>query len=112
MDYCILSCLSLKHSKVYSCDAACACPVSSSTPLSRSCSAAVVLTQTVANFHLAFDQGLSLLPVLNKVDISSADPDAVTEEMVATFDVQPEDVLRVSAKTGLGCEALLPAIVR
>jgi translation elongation factor EF-4 len=67
--------------------------------------------QTVANFYLAFDQDLSLLPVLNKVDLPSADPEAVTDQMVTTFDVTASDVMAVSAKTGFGLQELLPAVV-
>jgi translation elongation factor EF-4 len=50
------------------------------------------VTQTVANFYLAFEQDLVLLPVLNKVDLPSADPAAATEQMVATFDINPAGV--------------------
>ncbi len=49
---------------------------------------------------------------MNKVDLPSADPAAVAAQMVAAFDVAPDDVLEVSAKTGLGCHALLPAVVK
>ncbi|WIA42271.1 hypothetical protein OEZ86_008287 [Tetradesmus obliquus] len=70
-----------------------------------------VQAQTVANFYLAFEQELALLPLLNKVDLPSADPAAVAAQMAATFDVVPSDVLAVSAKTGLGLRELLPAVV-
>jgi predicted membrane GTPase involved in stress response len=49
-----------------------------------------VQAQTVANFYLAFEQDLVLLPVLNKVDLPSADPAAATAQMVATFDINPD----------------------
>jgi translation elongation factor EF-4 len=71
----------------------------------------LLLLQTVANFYLAFEQELALLPLLNKVDLPSADPQAVTTQMASTFDVSPDDVLAVSAKTGLGLKELLPAVV-
>jgi hypothetical protein len=71
----------------------------------------LLLLQTVANFYLAFEQDLTLLPLLNKVDLPSADPPAVTAQMAATFDVSSGDVLAVSAKTGLGLQQLLPAVV-
>jgi translation elongation factor EF-4 len=67
--------------------------------------------QTVANFYLAFEQDLALLPVLNKVDLPAADPDAVAGQLAAVFDLDPASALRVSARTGVGLEALLPAIV-
>jgi translation elongation factor EF-4 len=72
----------------------------------------LLLLQTVANFYLAFEQELALLPLLNKVDLPSADPQAVAAQMAATFDVCPGDVLAVSAKTGLGLQELLPAVVQ
>ncbi|KAL0048521.1 hypothetical protein WJX82_004995 [Trebouxia sp. C0006] len=70
-----------------------------------------IQAQTVANFFLAFDQNLAIVPVLNKIDMSSADPDKVAEEMQQTFDIEPETCLRVSAKTGLGLETVLPAVI-
>jgi len=70
-----------------------------------------VQAQTVANFYLAFAQGLTLLPVLNKVDLPHADPPRVLEQMRDTFELDPADSLLVSAKTGLNVAALLPAVV-
>ncbi|KAF6264082.1 GTP binding protein lepa [Scenedesmus sp. NREL 46B-D3] len=70
-----------------------------------------VQAQTVANFYLAFEQELALLPLLNKMDLPSADPVAVTAQMAAAFDVSPDDVLAVSAKTGYGLQELLPAVI-
>lgn len=70
-----------------------------------------VQAQTVANFYLAFEQELALLPLLNKVDLPSADPAAAAAQLVSTFDVAEGDVLAVSAKTGLGLTELLPAII-
>lgn len=67
--------------------------------------------QTVANFYLAFEQGLALLPVLNKIDLPSADPGTVISQMGVSFDLAPDEVLAVSAKTGQGVAELLAAIV-
>lgn len=70
-----------------------------------------VQAQTVANFFLAFDQNLAVVPVLNKIDMPAAEPDRVAEQMREAFDIEPEECLRVSAKTGLGLEGVLEAVV-
>ncbi|KAF1917618.1 GTP-binding protein-like protein GUF1 [Ampelomyces quisqualis] len=70
-----------------------------------------VQAQTVANFYLAFAQGLTLMPVLNKVDLPHADPPRVLEQMRDAFELDPAAALLVSAKTGLNVAALLPAVV-
>lgn len=70
-----------------------------------------VQAQTVANFYLAFSQGLTLVPVLNKVDLPHADSPRVLEQMHETFELHPDDAVLVSAKTGLNVPALLPAVI-
>ncbi|GFR41154.1 hypothetical protein Agub_g1818, partial [Astrephomene gubernaculifera] len=70
-----------------------------------------IQAQTVANFYLAFEQGLDLVPVVNKIDLPAADPRGCAEQMSAAFDIDPSRVLFTSAKTGLGMEAVLPAVV-
>lgn len=70
-----------------------------------------VQAQTVANFYLAFSQGLTLVPVLNKVDLPHADSPRVLEQMQETFELHPDDAVLVSAKTGLNVPALLPAVI-
>ncbi|KAF3891630.1 Translation factor GUF1, mitochondrial [Trichophyton interdigitale] len=70
-----------------------------------------VQAQTVANFYLAFAQGLTLVPVINKVDLPSADPDRALEQMKTSFELDVDKAVRVSAKTGLNVQELLPAIV-
>ncbi|CAA9962684.1 hypothetical protein CFE70_006118 [Pyrenophora teres f. teres 0-1] len=70
-----------------------------------------VQAQTVANFYLAFSQGLTLVPVLNKVDLPHADSPRVLEQMRETFELDPADAILVSAKTGLNVAALLPTVV-
>lgn len=70
-----------------------------------------VQAQTVANFYLAFSQGLTLVPVLNKVDLPHADSPRVLEQMHDTFELDPDDAVLVSAKTGLNVPALLPAVI-
>ncbi|KAH8694187.1 translation factor guf1, mitochondrial [Talaromyces proteolyticus] len=70
-----------------------------------------VQAQTVANFYLAFAQGLELIPVINKVDLPSADPERALEQMQSTFEIDTDDAVRVSAKTGLNVAGLLPAVI-
>ncbi|KAJ9636206.1 Translation factor guf1 mitochondrial [Knufia peltigerae] len=70
-----------------------------------------IQAQTVANFYLAFAQGLSLIPVINKVDLPHADPPRALEQMHDTFELDPDSAVLVSAKTGLNVESILPAVV-
>ena len=70
-----------------------------------------VEAQTVANAYAAFDHGLTIIPVLNKVDLMHARPDEVIQEMEHSLGIDPDEVLRVSAKTGLGVDTLLSAII-
>jgi GTP-binding protein LepA len=70
-----------------------------------------VEAQTLANAYLAIEGGLEIVPVLNKVDLPAADPDAVAEEVASVLGVDPGDILRVSAKTGEGVDELFEAIV-
>jgi GTP-binding protein LepA len=70
-----------------------------------------VQAQTVANAFLAMEADLTIVPVLNKIDLPIARPDAVIAEMQSALGVVPEDVLRASGKTGLGIEEVLTAIV-
>ena len=70
-----------------------------------------VEAQTVANTYAAIEAGLELVPVLNKVDLPSAEPERVTAEIVDLIGCEPGDVLRISAKTGEGVEDVLEAIV-
>lgn len=71
-----------------------------------------IQAQTVSNFYLAFAQSLALLPVLNKVDLPSADPQRALDQLRDTFELDPTNAILVSAKTGLNVPALLPAIVK
>ncbi|MEW5309621.1 MAG: hypothetical protein WDW38_001499 [Sanguina aurantia] len=71
-----------------------------------------IQAQTVANFYLAFELGLDLVPIVNKIDLPSADPQACVEQLHSVFDLEPSRVLLVSAKTGVGLADVLPAVVR
>jgi GTP-binding protein LepA len=70
-----------------------------------------VQAQTLSNLFLAMDAGLEIIPVLNKIDLPGAEPERRRDELVELLGVDPEDVLLVSAKTGIGIEELLQAIV-
>jgi GTP-binding protein LepA len=67
--------------------------------------------QTLANFHLARDAGLTIIPALNKLDLPAADPDEVGRELAELVGCEPEEVLRVSAKSGQGVRELLEAVI-
>ncbi|EXF24627.1 GTP-binding protein LepA [Nesterenkonia sp. AN1] len=67
--------------------------------------------QTLANLYLAMEHDLKIIPVLNKIDLPSAQPEKYAEEIAYLIGCEPEDVLRVSGKTGDGVEELLDKIV-
>jgi GTP-binding protein LepA len=68
--------------------------------------------QTLANLYLALEKNLHIIPVLNKIDLPSADPDKYAAELAHIIGCDPSDVLRVSAKTGAGVRELLDEAVR
>ncbi|XP_057491260.1 translation factor GUF1 homolog, mitochondrial [Actinidia eriantha] len=70
-----------------------------------------VQAQTVANFYLAFESNLTIIPVINKIDQPTADPDRVKAQLKSMFDLDPIDALLTSAKTGQGLEQVLPAVI-
>ncbi|HMW44780.1 MAG TPA: translation elongation factor 4, partial [Solirubrobacterales bacterium] len=70
-----------------------------------------VEAQTVANTYLAIENGLELIPVLNKVDLPGAEPERVAAEVSDLIGVDPDDILRISAKTGEGVIEVLEAVV-
>jgi GTP-binding protein LepA len=70
-----------------------------------------VEAQTVANAYLAIDNDLELLPVVNKIDLPQADPEAAAAEIAELIGGDAGDVLRISAKTGQGIEDVLDAVV-
>jgi GTP-binding protein LepA len=67
--------------------------------------------QTLANAYLAIENNLEIVPVVNKIDLPAADPDGASAEVADLIGDDPEHVLRISAKTGQGVEAVLDAIV-
>jgi len=58
--------------------------------------------QTLANLYLALENDLTIIPVLNKIDLPAADPDRYAKELASLIGGSPDDVLRVSGKTGAG----------
>jgi GTP-binding protein LepA len=71
-----------------------------------------VQAQTLANAYLAVEAGLEVIPALNKIDLPAADPERVAGELVEILGGDPEQVMRLSAKTGAGLEELLERLVR
>lgn len=71
-----------------------------------------VEAQTVANCYTAIEQGVEVIPVLNKIDLPAADPDRVIAEIEDIIGIDAEDALRVSAKTGEGIQDMLEAVVK
>ena len=70
-----------------------------------------VQAQTISNLYMAIDNGLEIIPVINKIDMDSAHPDEVEDEIVELLGCDPEDIIRVSARTGEGVPNVLKAIV-
>jgi GTP-binding protein LepA len=68
--------------------------------------------QTLANLYLAMENNLTIIPVLNKIDLPAAQPEKFAEELANLIGCQPEDCLRVSGKTGAGVTELLDQIVK
>src|SRR5210317_203693 len=70
-----------------------------------------VEAQSVANCYTAIDQGLEVVPVINKIDLPSAEPERVCEEIEEIIGIEATDALQVSAKTGLNVEEVLEGVV-
>ncbi|KAI9188924.1 Translation factor guf1 mitochondrial [Blastocladiella emersonii ATCC 22665] len=70
-----------------------------------------IQAQTVANFYLAFGQDLEIVPVLNKIDLPAADPVRIKQQIETAFELPTDDILQISGKTGINCEAVLDAVV-
>ena len=71
-----------------------------------------IQAQTLANVYLALEANLEIIPVLNKIDLPAADVDRVSEEVINLLGCKKEDILLVSAKTGLGVDTVLDAVVQ
>ena len=70
-----------------------------------------IQAQTISNLYLALENDLEIIPVLNKVDLPSANPEEVTDDIVELLGCDPSEVIPASAKTGVGIEAILTAII-
>jgi len=70
-----------------------------------------IQAQTLANVYLALEADLAIIPVLNKIDLPAADVERVSEEVINLLGCKKEDILLVSAKTGLGVETVLDAVI-
>ena len=70
-----------------------------------------IQAQTISNLYLALENDLEIIPVLNKVDLPSANPEEVTDDIVDLLGCEAEEVVPASAKTGLGIEDILTAII-
>ena len=68
--------------------------------------------QTLANLYQALDADLVIIPVINKIDLPSAQPDEVAEDIASLLSVRAEDVIRISAKDGLNVDQVLESIVQ
>ncbi|CAL2077487.1 translation elongation factor 4 [Tenacibaculum sp. 190524A02b] len=70
-----------------------------------------IQAQTISNLYLALENDLEIIPVLNKVDLPSANPEEVTDDIVDLLGCDPEDVIPASGKTGFGVDNILEAII-
>ena len=70
-----------------------------------------VQAQTMANFYLAFEQNLSIIPIINKIDLPTAQPQKVADELATLFDFEEKDIIYASAKQGIGIKEILAAII-
>ena len=70
-----------------------------------------IQAQTISNLYLALENDLQIIPVLNKIDLPSANPEEVTDDIVDLLGCKAEDIIPASAKSGIGIEAILSAII-
>lgn len=67
--------------------------------------------QTLANLYLALDSNLTIIPVINKIDLPNADPEKVSQELIDTFGFSRDEIILTSAKTGVGIQELVEAVI-
>ena len=70
-----------------------------------------IQAQTISNLYLALENDLEIIPVLNKIDLPSADPEVVKDQIIDLIGCKHEEIISASAKTGVGIEAILEAII-
>ncbi|XP_044801848.2 translation factor GUF1, mitochondrial isoform X3 [Bubalus bubalis] len=71
-----------------------------------------IQAQTVANFFLAFEAQLSIIPVINKIDLKNADPERVEKQIEKVFDIPGDECIKISAKLGTNVESVLDAVIK
>lgn len=71
-----------------------------------------IQAQTLANYHLATSKNLKIIPVINKIDLKNADPERVTEDLLMMLNIDPDDVLKISAKLGIGIDKVLEHVIK
>ena len=71
-----------------------------------------IQAQTISNLYLALENDLEIIPVLNKIDLPSANPEEVTDDIVDLLGCNPEEVIHASGKTGFGVDTILEAIIK
>ncbi|XP_057585385.1 translation factor GUF1, mitochondrial isoform X2 [Hippopotamus amphibius kiboko] len=71
-----------------------------------------IQAQTVANFFLAFEAQLSVIPVINKIDLKNADPERVEKQIEKVFDIPSDECIKISAKLGTNVESVLHAVIK
>ena len=71
-----------------------------------------IQAQTISNLYLALENDLEIIPVLNKIDLPSANPEEVTDDIVDLLGCDPSEIIPASAKTGLGIDEILEAIIK
>uniref|UniRef100_A0A8C2M627 GUF1 homolog, GTPase n=1 Tax=Cricetulus griseus TaxID=10029 RepID=A0A8C2M627_CRIGR len=70
-----------------------------------------IQAQTVANFFLAFEAQLSVIPVINKIDLKNADPERVEKQIEKVFDIPSDECIKISAKLGTNVDSVLQAVI-
>ncbi|KZT71393.1 GTP-binding protein lepa [Daedalea quercina L-15889] len=70
-----------------------------------------IQAQSISVFHIARERGLTIIPVLNKIDLPAAQPEAIAAQVQSTFGIDPAECIQISAKTGKGVEKVLEAII-
>ena len=70
-----------------------------------------VQAQTLANYFLALEQNLHIVPIITKIDQQTAQPEVVEKDMTGILGVEKDEIIRVSAKTGLNCDKIIPSVI-
>lgn len=70
-----------------------------------------IQAQTISNFYKAFDAGLHIIPIVNKIEVQAADIPGTIQQLKEQFDFEEKDILLVSAKQGTNCDQVLKAII-